>query len=94
MIFLQFVTEFANSLFFKKKRNKNFANRPLETCTRDPGNIWGLTIRPLASQNREGAQRGRRRPLPATAVAGGEGTGVDGLEDVESYLGEASREPR
>ena len=35
-------------------------------------------------------QGGRRRPLPAMAVADGEGTGVHGLEDVESYLGEAS----
>ena len=35
-------------------------------------------------------QGGRRQPLPATPVAGGEGTGVDGLEDVERYLGEAS----
>ena len=61
-------------------RVPGFAENPLEDlglCNPAPGR----------TKTRDGAQGGRRRPLPATAVAGGEGQGGEGLEEIALYLG-------
>jgi hypothetical protein len=69
------------------KRNKNFADRPLETCTGDPGKNWGLASWPWLDL---GTEEAAAAVFPSTAVTGGEGPGVEEHKEVERDLGRRS----
>jgi len=62
--------------------------RPLD-LQKTPWKDLGLTFWPLAGKQRRGRLG---RPAPAAPVAGGEGPGVEELEEGGSYLGVCSVE--
>jgi hypothetical protein len=66
------------------KRKKNFADRPLETCTRDPGKNWGSQFGPWLDL---GTEEAAAAVFPVMAVAGGEGPGVEERKEVQRNLG-------
>jgi hypothetical protein len=69
------------------KRKKNFTDRPLETCTGDPGKNWGSQFGPWLDL---GTEEAAAAVFPATAVAGGEGPVVEEHKEVERDLGRRS----
>jgi hypothetical protein len=60
------------------RRKKHFADRPLETCTGDPGKNWGLAIWPLAGIGNGGGGGGRVSGDGGRRRRGARGGGAQG----------------